>query len=377
MSQLINEDFIWVDTDAQLAECCQHWAGKAALAVDTEFMRSSTFFPIMGLLQINDGEQNYLIDPLAVNELGPLQALWQNTAVIKVLHSCSEDMEVFQTWLGCLPQPMFDTQIAAAFAGLGFSMGYGNLVKASLGVELEKGETRSDWLRRPLSQSQQHYAALDVAYLLVVYEKLLLELKQRDRLAWVQADCDSLLQQYLKPAPLELAYLKQRSGWKLRRPQLAVLQQLCLWREHQARARDIPRNRLIKDGSLFQMAMKLPSQFKALAAIEDMQGRTLRENGTELLEIIQSAQDDEVNWPESLPKPLSVGEGKLLKVLKDRARQAALQQDIPVELLLSKKEYEALVRGAKQVQPELPAKLQGWREAVIAKVLLQAIKDYD
>lgn len=377
MSQLINEEFIWVDSNAQLAECCQHWASKTALAVDTEFMRSSTFYPIMGLLQINDGEQNYLIDPLAIDELGPLQALWKNTAVIKVLHSCSEDMEVFQTWLGCLPQPMFDTQIAAAFAGLGFSMGYGNLVKASLGVELEKGETRSDWLRRPLSQSQQHYAALDVAYLLVVYEKLLLELKQRERLAWVQADCDSLLQQYLKPAPLELAYLKQRSAWKLRRPQLAVLQQLCLWREHQARARDIPRNRLIKDGSLFQMAMKLPGQFKALAAIEDMQGRTLRENGAELLEIIQSAQDDEANWPDPLSKPLSVGEGKLLKVLKDRARQTALQQDIPVELLLSKKEYEALVRGAKQAQPELPAKLQGWREAVIAKVLLQAIKDYD
>ncbi|HEY0892485.1 MAG TPA: ribonuclease D, partial [Cellvibrio sp.] len=168
---LIPSEPIWIDQDDQLTELCAVWRKQAAIAVDTEFMRSDTFYPIAGLLQIGDGKGCYLIDPLAIKNLAPLRELMLDTAVTKVLHSCSEDLEVFQRWLGVVPAPLFDTQIAAAFAGLGFSLGYSGLVKNLLTIEIPKDETRSDWLQRPLSVAQLNYAALDVAHMLVVYGK--------------------------------------------------------------------------------------------------------------------------------------------------------------------------------------------------------------
>lgn len=377
ITTMISEDYIWVDTDAQLAEYCLLWSQSSALAVDTEFMRSSTFYPIVGLLQINDGEKNYLIDPLEITDTQPLQQLWQNTAVIKVLHSCSEDLDVFNTWLGGVPTPIFDTQVAAAFAGFGFSMGYGNLVKASLGVTLEKGETRSDWLQRPLSQSQKHYAALDVAYLLVVYGKLKLELKSRDRLDWARADCERILHNYNNPGGFDQAYLKVRSAWKLRPPQLAVLQQLCHWREEQARLRDVPRNRLIKDEGLLQIASNRPKGFKALAALNSLPPRVLREDGEQLLNLLAEVESEKVALPAALEKPLSIEETALLKSLKQTARAVAEEKDIPVELLITKKDYEALVRSVSKGAAVLPKKLEGWRKQELGQTLLEAIDQYE
>src|SRR5690625_6556645 len=136
-------------------------------------MRSDTFYPIAGLLQIGDGTGCYLIDSLAIQDFEPLRQLLLNPAVTKVLHACSEDLEVYHHWLGLVLDPVFDTQLGAAFAGLGFSRGYAPLVKALLNIEIPKSETRSDWLQRPLAVAQLKYAALDVAHLLVVYGKLL------------------------------------------------------------------------------------------------------------------------------------------------------------------------------------------------------------
>src|SRR5690606_1721940 len=170
---LIPTEPIWIAQDSELAELCARWRQQAALAIDTEFMRSETFYPIAGLLQFGVGKVCYLIDPLAINDFEPLRELLLDEAVTKVLHSCSEDLEVFQRWLNVVPAPLFDTQIAAAFAGYGFSLGYAGLIKAVLNIEIPKEETRSDWLQRPLSVAQLKYAALDVAHMLIVYGKLL------------------------------------------------------------------------------------------------------------------------------------------------------------------------------------------------------------
>lgn len=166
---LIPTEPIWIEQDTELAELCQRWRQQAAIAVDTEFMRTSTFYPIAGLIQIGDGKGCYLIDPLAIQDFTPLRDLLLDESVTKVLHSCSEDLVVFQRLLGIVPAPLFDTQIAAAFAGYGFSLGYAGLVKAVLNTEIPKEETRSDWLQRPLSVAQLKYAALDVAHMLIVY----------------------------------------------------------------------------------------------------------------------------------------------------------------------------------------------------------------
>ena len=159
----ISTEPVWIAQDDDLAQLCARLRQQAAIAVDTEFMRTDTFYPIAGLIQLGDGKTSYLIDPLAITDVAPLRELMLDEQVVKVLHACSEDLEVFECLLQVVPAPIFDTQIGAAFAGLGFSMGYANLVKTLLHTEIPKDETRSDWLQRPLSASQLKYAALDLS----------------------------------------------------------------------------------------------------------------------------------------------------------------------------------------------------------------------
>ncbi len=148
-----------IDQDAALAEHCSRWLKLPFVAIDTEFVRTETFFPIAGLIQIGDGEQAFLIDPLKIQDWTPLVALLESPEVVKVLHACGEDLEVFQHLCSARVAPLFDTQLAAAYLGMDFSMGYSRLVSKLLGIELDKNETRSDWLQRPLTAQQLQYAA--------------------------------------------------------------------------------------------------------------------------------------------------------------------------------------------------------------------------
>ena len=157
-----------IDDSATLANYCQQWLKQPLIALDTEFMRTETFYPIPGLIQVADEHQCYLIDPLQVDDMSPLVELLRAPEVLKVLHAGNEDIELFRHSYGVIPAPLFDTQIGAAFVGWGFSMGLQRLVAHALDVELGKGETTSDWLQRPLTPEQEHYAALDVAYLPVL-----------------------------------------------------------------------------------------------------------------------------------------------------------------------------------------------------------------
>lgn len=370
---LIPTEPIWIDQDDQLTALCANWRQQAAIAVDTEFMRSETFYPIAGLLQIGDGKGCYLVDPLAIKNLDPLRELLLDPAVTKVLHSCSEDLEVFQRWLGIVPAPLFDTQIAAAFAGLGFSLGYSSLVKQLLNTEIPKDETRSDWLQRPLSLAQLKYAALDVAHMLVVYGKLLQLLKANGRLEWVKSDCADLVAQACRAEDFSDAYQKVGFAWKLRPLELAILRELCMWREREARERDIPRNRLIKEPSLWEIARKKVQDLAQLQKIPDIPSRTLKADAETILHIVASALNSpESSWPARLDPPLAQSEGPLMKNLKNFVREFAEQQQIPAEVLIRKKDYEFIVRsGMKGGEYQLPLRLQGWRFGLIGEGLLR------
>ncbi|MGV8837402.1 ribonuclease D [Cellvibrio sp.] len=370
---LIPSEPIWIDQDDQLTELCATWRKQAAIAVDTEFMRSDTFYPIAGLLQIGDGKGCYLIDPLTISNLAPLRELMLDTAVTKVLHSCSEDLEVFQRWLGVVPAPLFDTQIAAAFAGLGFSLGYSGLVKSVLAIEIPKDETRSDWLQRPLSIAQLNYAALDVAHMLIVYGKLLQLLKASERLEWVKSDCADLVTNARKAEDYSDAYQKVGFAWKLRPQELAILKELCIWREREARARDLPRNRLIKEPSLWEIARKKVQDLAHLSKVPDIPSRTLKNDAETILQIVRDALElDESSWPARLDPPLAQSEGPLMKTLKNYVREYAEQAQLPPEVLIRKKDYEHLVRsGMNGGKYQLPARLLGWRFALIGEGLLE------
>lgn len=372
---LIPTEPIWIDSNDELDALCARWRQQAAIAVDTEFMRSSTFYPIAGLIQIGDGKGCYLIDPLAITRFDALRDLMLDENVTKVMHSCSEDMEVFQCLLDCVPSPVFDTQLAAAFAGFGFSVGYAGLVKATLLHEIPKEETRSDWLQRPLSVAQLKYAALDVAHMLVVYGTLLQILKSHNRLQWVKDDCADLVRQAREPEDFSVAYQKVGLAWKLRSNELALLRDLCIWRETEARARDIPRNRLIKEAALWEIARKQPQDKAALQRIEDIPHRTLQQDAGVLLDIVRNASVNKAALPDRLEPPLAKSEGPLLKQLKSCTRERAETLDLPPEVLVRKKEYEFIVRsGMSGNDYQLPPRLLGWRYDVIGMHLLEVTR---
>ncbi|HUE93947.1 ribonuclease D [Pseudomonas sp.] len=367
-------DIQWIGDDASLAQHCASWRSLPFVAVDTEFMRVDTFYPIAGLLQVSEGKRAYLIDPLLIGDWTPFAELLQDPAVVKVLHACSEDLEVFLRLTGSLPSPLFDTQLAAGYLNLGFSMGYSRLVQAVLNIELPKGETRSDWLQRPLSATQVSYAAEDVLHLAEVY-LLLQEQLSADKYRWVLEDGAELVANLGRELDPELAYREAKLAWKLSPQQLAVLKMLCAWREREARARNQPRNRIIREHSLWPLARTQPDNLVALARIEDMHPKTVRQDGELILQMIrQAAASPAADWPAALPEPLPLEASSLLKKLRAIGQREGERLNIAPELMLRKKTLEALLKTGYPKGPyQLPDSLRGWRRELMGQALLDCL----
>ena len=367
-------DIHWITDDASLALHCAGWRKLPFVALDTEFMRVDTFYPIAGLLQVSEGERAYLIDPLQISDWAPFAELLQASDVVKVLHACSEDLEVFVRLTGSLPTPLFDTQLAAGYLNLGFSMGYSRLVQAVLAIELPKGETRSDWLQRPLSATQVSYAAEDVLHLAELYVALKNQLPE-EKYSWVLEDGAELVSNQGRESDPEEAWREAKLAWKLSRQQLAVLKALCAWREREARARNQPRNRIIREHSLWPLARTQPDNLVSLARIEDMHPKTVRQDGEFILKLIQqAAATPATDWPEALPEPLPLEASALLKKLRAIGQREGERLDIAPELMLRKKTLEALLKSGYPKGPyQLPDSLRGWRRDLMGQALLDCL----
>ncbi len=367
-------DIHWIRDDDSLARQCAQWQSLPFVALDTEFMRVDTFYPIAALLQIGDGSSAWLIDPLLISDWTPLSALLENTDVIKVVHACSEDLEVLLRLTGSLPAPLFDTQLAAAYLNIGFSMGYSRLVQEVLNIDLPKGETRSDWLQRPLSETQISYAAEDAVHLAELFGLLRPRLSD-EKYLWVLEDGAELVANLRRETDPYEIYRDAKLAWKLSRAQLAVLRELCAWREIQARSRNLPRNRIVREHSLWPLARTQPDNLSALARIEDMHPRTVRQDGEFLLELIRkSASLPPDQWPPALPEPLPIEASGILKGLRAIGQQYAEQLDIAPEVVLRKKTLEALLKSGYPDGPyTLPDSLRGWRRELMGQALLDSL----
>ncbi|PTU75245.1 ribonuclease D [Pseudomonas mangrovi] len=367
-------DIHWITDEATLALHCDDWLRLPFVALDTEFVRVDTFYPQAGLLQVCAAGRVYLIDPLLIHDWSALAEVLRAPAVIKVLHSCSEDLEVLSRLTGSLPAPLFDTQLAAGYLNLGFSMGYSRLVQAVLGIELPKGETRSDWLQRPLSETQLSYAAEDALHLAEVYEALDARLSEEKR-AWVLEDGAELLLAFGREVDPDELYRDGKLAWKLSRQQLAVLRVLYAWREREARRRDQPRNRVLRENSLWPIARTQPKDLTTLARIEDMHPRTLRQDGQLLLKMIaDAAATPPESWPPAVPEPLPLEASALLKKLRAVGQREAERLDIAPELMLRKKPLEALLKSGYPHGPyQLPDSLRGWRRELMGQALLDCL----
>lgn len=364
----------WIRDDLSLAEHCRDWRQLPFVAVDTEFMRVDTFYPKAGLIQIGDGKCAFLIDPLLIGNWQPLAELIEDRNVVKVLHACSEDLEVLLRLTGKLPQPLFDTQLAAGYLNLGFSMGYSRLVQEVLGIDLPKGETRSDWLQRPLSETQVSYAAEDAVHLAELFSALRARLSD-DKYAWVLEDGAELVAQLRREVQPDSLYREVKLAWKLSPQQLAVLRALCAWREREARLRDVPRNRILKEHALWPIAKSQPTNLAALARIDDMHPRTLRQDGETLLQLIKHAASlPAEQWPEPLPEPLPIEASGILKQLRAVGQTEGQRLGIAPELMLRKKTLEALLKSGYPDGPyTLPDSLRGWRRERMGQALLDSL----
>jgi ribonuclease D len=377
-----NIEYSIIDSNAALAESCDAWSRCPALGLDTEFMRVSTYYPKVGLIQVADGSRITLIDPLEISDWSAFRDLLVDSRVTKIMHSCSEDLLVFYAFTGVIPEPIFDTQIAAALLGEGLSLSYQNLIIQGFGIELPKGETRSDWMQRPLTPEQLEYAALDVAWLVETHKLQSEKLAGMGRLAWVSEECERMRHAYDTEFTADFSdyYLNFRAAWQFSAQRLAALQLLAAWREQRARKRDRPRNWILKDSALFAIANSLCTSKAQLAVIEDVSDNFIRHEGDQVLELVSAARSlPESACPPPLPKPLNPAGKSRLKAAQAKVEAIASELGIVPELLVRKKTLMALINAIKLQRTGdgqalvIPEELQGWRKPLVLDALLEVL----
>lgn len=362
--QSMTEQAKWVVTDAALVELCAAAETAGTLAMDTEFERTDTYFPKLALVQFCIDEQISLLDPLAIMDASPLRRLLEDSAIRKVLHSCSEDVEVLASWCGARPRNLFDTQIAAAFCGSRYGIGYRDLVAHAFAVELDKDETRSNWLQRPLSAAQMRYAALDVALLMPLADRQIDELEACGRLGWLAEECERLVKDVLdRPGP-ESAWRNVKRAGALGPRGLAALMDLAAWRERRAREIDRPKGWLVKDEHLVLIAAALPADLDELDG-QGIPAGVIRRWGGELQDIVdQARQLSASELPSALPPPMSRADGERLKKFRKRAAEHARHLGLAEELLARKRLLEPLF-APEVAMDACPDALKGWRWEIL------------
>lgn len=290
---------MFVTKQADLDAFCQRAAHAPILCVDTEFLREKTFHPKLCLIQLSISESDIVaVDPLASLDMAPLVELFENRAITKVFHSPSQDIEVLDVALGCVPVPVFDTQLAASFLGHRMQMGYGALVEAYTGVHLAKAESHTDWSRRPLDPEQLEYAEDDVRYLPGIYNKMIFELVEQNRLNWVLPEMQAITTNLSYKTNPNEAYKHVKRISSLSRPQLAVAQKLAAWREKCAEKLDIPRKWILSDELLVDIAKRGPKDAQSLHRIRGAE--QMNERNTE--SVLHAVRVGKAVPPEQMPE---------------------------------------------------------------------------
>lgn len=336
------------------------------LSLDTEFVRTRTYVARLGLLQISQNEKITLIDPISVPDLKPFwQALDKKDCV---LHASSEDLEIIREHKGDLNFTLFDTQIACAFLNLGASLGYAKMVETLEGVIVDKGESRTDWCKRPLSDKQVNYAAVDVLHLVPCLDKLKAQLVDKKMYRFFQEECQITLDLKMKKQDPEKAYKALNNLFKLDRQGVAVIQKLAKWRLQTAQSRDLALNFVVKAEHLWLLAHYRPTTLDDLRRL-NLPSNEIRIHGRAILAIIDAVNDQE---PSTYPPMVSrlvdfPAYKKTLKAMRDVIQACADEHQLPVELIASKRiinEYLSWswkLTDEQREDADKPKLLTGWR----------------
>ncbi len=354
----------WIDSPGRLQEWVDRHASTAhAIGMDTEFVRESTFFPKLALIQMAVATDVALVDPLAFAPTVIEGWLGQSTGAV-LMHSASEDIEALRTLLPEGPPRLFDTQIAAAFVGLGAGVGYQKLVAALLAIDLPKDVTRSDWTRRPLSDAQHAYAVQDVVHLAVLHDQLTARLHARGYFEWFVEDCARLARRAQSAADLQPQLgLRGAASWPL--AAIARLRDLLLWREAAARRHDVPRGWLLRDEHCIDLALDPPADAATLEARTRGQRSLRHALRMELWSHLQQRLDDDFVRATLRPdEPLKGARRHAFDAMRARVDAEAARLDLPPGLLCPRRALERYIAAR-----EWPAELDGWRRGVLEPAL--------
>jgi ribonuclease D len=359
-----------ITTSSALAEVCARIAKHPFVAVDTEFLRETTFWPKLCVVQIASDDEAVAIDALADGiDLSPLFALMADENIVKVFHAARQDVEIIWKMAGLIPKPMFDTQVAAMVCGYGDQASYGELVQSVCRIPVDKSSRFTDWARRPLNAAQIEYAIADVTHLRTIYVALQAKLAKSGRLAWLQDEMAVLTSVSTYEQHPENAWERFRS--KARKPRdLAVLMDLAAWREQEAQSRDVPRSRVLKDDALIEIALAAPRSLEALANLRAApRGIERSRSAPEILEAIERglARD-----PKTLPKierrgSGGQGSGATVELLKVLLRQVSEQSGVATKMIATVDDLEAI---ASDDRADVAA-MKGWRRTLFGARALE------
>ena len=344
------------------------------ITIDTEFIRETTFWPELCLIQMAAPGVTALIDPLAPDiDLAPFFRLMADESTVKVFHAARQDIEIIYHLGALIPHPVFDTQVAAMVCGFGDSVSYDQLVQKVTGTRLDKSSRFTDWRRRPLSDKQLEYALADVTWLIDVYHHLRDQLEREDRAHWLNEEMEVLTARETYDPHPDDAW--KRLKMRVRKPQeLAVVQAVAAWREREARERNVPRGRVLKDDAIFEIAQQGPRDTTALGRLRTTpKGWERSATATALLGIVNAALDLPKEELPKLPKFVQQPEGtgaaaELLKVL---LKLVAEQQGVAPKVLASSDDIEKIAAAGEEA--DVPA-MQGWRREVFGERALSLVR---
>lgn len=360
-------DYLFIDRTDEAVALAREWAGVERLAVDTEFVRESTYSAQLCLLQVSDGHRAVCLDMLALGGPAPFAGLLADPAVRKVFHSARQDLEVLNEHLGAVPGPVWDTQVAAAMLGYPDQVGYTQLTGAELGVTLPKDHARTDWSRRPLSDEQLRYAAADVMWLLPLAERLENALEQLGRRQWAVDESAMLCNPDLYAFDAAGAWRRVKGAGQVQGAMLGRVAALAYWREEEARRRNRPRRWILKDEAVMALAERNPDGQAALAASGVLPPAVLQRHGEILLTVLRDATEAEPPG-RTAPLRLEPAQDRVARRLMARLRELAEQHRVSAPLLATRKDVEALVMGRR----DLPL-LSGWRRELAGEEILDLL----
>lgn len=356
--------FKLITCNQDLCEICHLAQQQKIIALDTEFVRVRSYYPKLGLIQLYDGKHLSLIDPLQITDFSPLITLLTQPQILKVLHACNEDLEVFAHYFNVLPQPICDTQIMANFLDFNQSIGFAHLVQHYFALSLDKATSRTDWLARPLTVQQLGYAAADVWYLLPLYHKMQQQLAQTPWQAALEEDCQQLIAKHQQSKKMDLAYLSIAHSWKLEPAELMCLKLLAKWRQQEAIKRDLAVNFVVKAEHLWRVAKYQPKNISALLEL-GLSTQEVRLHGKKLLKLVEQAQQtDPQDYPEKIQRLADDPRYKTsLKQLQQKLKQIT-PASLKPEVIASRNSLEKLMKWHWNAtkQASLPELLQGWRK---------------